>query len=317
MECDNTCYYFGSSSLFTRYSIEKSRYIFGVYEQRVYIEFWDMDRRNNNNNNRPSVAAAATTVAIGAAVGYGAYKLFESFFGSNEPQQNQPNRNDDQILYQRPQQISRNQFGEIYVVNTVEECRYSMRQLKTHCDEYNVLGFDCEWVSHQGIGRSPVALLQLSTHRGLCVLIRLWKLRYTPPELEEILEDSDIVKVGVAPYTDAKYLKDDYGVHVASTLDLRFMATAARCTPGGLKKMAKDYLGIPLDKSTQCSDWEAPTLSRPQIEYAALDVHVAIQLFKYFAREIAPGQNSKDIIDHLSRYINQNYGPQRNWVELN
>lgn len=91
-----------------------------------------------NNNLRPSVVTTAATVGLGVAVGYGAYKLFESMFGSNEPHQNQSNgSNDDdsQMLFQRPQIIiNRNRFGknqEIHVVNTVNECRYAMRQLKT------------------------------------------------------------------------------------------------------------------------------------------------------------------------------------------
>lgn len=53
----------------------------------------------------------------------------------------------------------------------------------SHCDEYNVLGFDCEWVSRWG-GRQPVAILQLSTHRGLCVLVQLSQLRHIPAELK-------------------------------------------------------------------------------------------------------------------------------------
>lgn len=82
------------------------------------------------------MASTAAKVGLGVAVGYGAFKLFESMFGSNEPHQNQSNRsndNDSQMLFQRPQIINRNQFGknqEIHVVNTVNECRYSMRQLK-------------------------------------------------------------------------------------------------------------------------------------------------------------------------------------------
>lgn len=51
-----------------------------------------------------------------------------------------------------------------------------------HCDEYNVLGFDCEWVTVGG-ARRPVALLQLASHRGLCALIRLCKLQMIPIEL--------------------------------------------------------------------------------------------------------------------------------------
>lgn len=60
-----------------------------------------------------------------------------------------------------------------------------MKDLKLfrHCNEYNVLGFDCEWVSRWG-GRQPVAILQLCTHRGLCVIVQLSKLRYIPSELK-------------------------------------------------------------------------------------------------------------------------------------
>ena len=54
-------------------------------------------------------------------------------------------------------------------------------------------------------------------------------------------------------------------------------------------------------------------LGRRQIEYAAQDVHVALELFKWFAEKIAPGRDPTFIIEHhLSRYINLNYGPSRN-----
>lgn len=105
----------------------------------------------------------------------------------------------------------------------------------------------------------------------------------------------------------------DYGVHVASTLDLRYMASAAGCAPGRLEKMSEDYLGLSLDKSTsiQCSDWEVSNLSSSQIEYAAADVHAAIGLFKYFADKMAPGKSSNFIIEnYFLEYIDKNYGPQ-------
>lgn len=46
-----------------------------------------------------------------------------------------------------------------------------------------MLGFDCEWVTVGGV-RRPVALLQLTSHRGLCALIRLCHLQRIPPELK-------------------------------------------------------------------------------------------------------------------------------------
>lgn len=142
--------------------------------------------------------------------------------------------------------------------------------------------------------------------------------------LQEILEDGNIVKVGVAPYKDAKHVYDDYQVRVANTIDLRFLAEAAGCRPGKLSKMSEDYLGVSLNKTVfgseeweETMDWEAPSLSDEQIEYAAKDAEVSFQLFKYFGGKIAPGKGLKYIVDyHVNQYINRNYGPQLqgNWA---
>lgn len=108
-------------------------------------------------------------------------------------------------------------------------------------------------------------------------------------------------------------MADDYGVHVQSTLDLRFMALKAKCIPGKLSKMCNDYLNISLDKSSssQFSNWEAPTLCLTQIEYAATDVYAAMELFEYFAKKITPELNSSLIHTIADEFINQNYGPER------
>lgn len=87
------------------------------------------------NNRREEITASLATIAIGAAVGYGAYKLFDSFFGSEEPHQNHPNPNG-----KKPETIpfsmtTRHRFprdSKIYVVNTTEECRYAMKELKSY-----------------------------------------------------------------------------------------------------------------------------------------------------------------------------------------
>lgn len=111
-----------------------------------------------------------------------------------------------------------------------------------------------------------------------------------PPELRTILEDEDIVKVGVSPQDDAKYLSHDYAVGVASTLDLRYLAFEAQIKAEGLGRMSKSLLNIELDKDwrIRCSDWEAPELTERQVEYAANDAFVAIELFKVISEKIVP-----------------------------
>lgn len=154
------------------------------------------------------------------------------------------------------------------------------------CAEYRVLGFDCEWVTVNASKR-PVALLQLAAHNGYCALIRLHRLRGAslPASLRELLANGDIVKVGVVPMDDARHLARDYGLCVAGTLDLRHMARAANFRPLGLAKMALEHLGVVMDKDWRisCSNWEATQLTARQIDYAAKDALVAVELFRHFA----------------------------------
>lgn len=178
-----------------------------------------------------------------------------------------------------------------------------------------MLGFDTEWVTLNG-NRQPIALLQLSTAKGLCALLRLCCLRQIPPELRELLENEDILKVGVASQDDAMKLAHDYAVGVASTLDLRYMAFEARVKPEGLGGMTKTQLGIELDKDwrIRCSDWECGTLTPRQVDYAALDALVGIELFKKFAEMISPKgpftnneKHLKHVLDVCDRYLDIHY----------
>lgn len=61
-------------------------------------------------------------------------------------------------------------------------CLTCLLSINRHAEEYNVLGFDCEWVTVGGT-RRPIALLQLASHKGYCALIRLCHLQRIPPEL--------------------------------------------------------------------------------------------------------------------------------------
>lgn len=126
------------------------------------------------------------------------------------------------------------------------------------------------------------------------------------------MENRNLIKVGVAPYTDARKLYEDYGVRVAGTLDLRYMAHMAGHRAGGLAKMCEDCLDYSLDKNDQLSDWEETYLTKNQIKYAADDAQASVELFKFFAKKIAVDKCAKYIIDkHCSQYIDQTYGPEK------
>ncbi|XP_055602303.1 exonuclease 3'-5' domain-containing protein 2 [Uranotaenia lowii] len=214
------------------------------------------------------------------------------------------------LLYNRKKLWSRFTdplYGQsIHVVSSWDECRKVVGTLRNHCQEFRVLGFDCEWVNEQG-NRHPVALLQLATHRGMCALIRLCDLRRIPPELGDLLNDPAILKVGVGSVDDAKLLRTDYNLKVESTLDLRFMAD--RCGlvgPYGMAKLAERVLGISLDKHwrIRASNWEQPELTERQLVYAAKDAHVAVELFRSFAKQMVP----KAIWTNRKKWVDQVVG---------
>lgn len=124
---------------------------------------------------------------------------------------------------------------------------------------------------------------------------------------KEILQDDNIIKVGVQPCSDAAYLAKDYGVCVASTLDLRYLAVECGYRPGGLAQLSMEHLKVQLDKNwrVRCSDWEAETLMNMQIEYAAKDAHVGVELFRKFADKLKPKKLFENHTKHLKAFIDE------------
>ncbi|XP_034485760.1 exonuclease 3'-5' domain-containing protein 2 [Drosophila innubila] len=181
------------------------------------------------------------------------------------------------------------QHKRIEVISSIHESQRILNELKKHCQSFKVLGFDCEWITVGG-SRRPVALLQLSSHRGLCALFRLCCMKQIPKDLRELLEDDEVIKVGVAPQDDAKKLSHDYGVGVSNTFDLRFMAIMAGHQAEGLGKLAKTHLNFVLDKNWRlaCSNWEATQLDSAQLNYAANDALAAVAIFQKLSRDLEP-----------------------------
>ncbi|XP_017874797.1 PREDICTED: exonuclease 3'-5' domain-containing protein 2 [Drosophila arizonae] len=190
------------------------------------------------------------------------------------------------VLGRSPFQL---QHKRIEVISSVNESQRILNELKSHCESFKVIGFDCEWITVGGT-RRPVALLQLSSHKGLCALFRLCCMKQIPKDLRELLEDDAVLKVGVAPQDDAMKLSHDYGVGVASTFDLRYMAVMAGHQAEGLGKLSQTHLNTALDKNWRlaCSNWEAPQLDSAQLNYAANDALAAVAIFQKLSKDLEP-----------------------------
>ncbi|KAM4540844.1 exonuclease 3'-5' domain-containing protein 2 isoform 1-T1 [Fundulus diaphanus] len=179
------------------------------------------------------------------------------------------------------------------MVGSEEDWQQMWPLMQKELSVFPVLGLDCEWVKTEGVsvkGRaSAVSLLQMATYSGLCVLVRLLTFRGGqqpfPPSFVDVLRDPHILKVGVGCYDDGRRLTRDYGLSLASTVDLRYVALRQRRSSVSnglsLKSLAADLLNVSLDKSLElrCSDWEADQLTLEQMTYAARDAQISIALF--------------------------------------
>jgi ribonuclease D len=113
-----------------------------------------------------------------------------------------------------------------------------------------------------------------------------------------LLEDPEIIKAGVTPISDAKYLMQDYAIQMNGTFDLRFLAMMSQYKAQGLGSLSKAVIGVELDKDwrVRCSDWEIDELSSKQIEYASNDAYVAIEIFRKLYRIARPDQENAESI---------------------
>ncbi|XP_070492794.1 exonuclease 3'-5' domain-containing protein 2-like [Chironomus tepperi] len=204
----------------------------------------------------------------------------------------------DVILYDIAK-VQRRSFS-VHIVNDPEDCAGIVNILKEHCKSFNVLGFDCEWVTVNN-QRRKVALIQLCSDKGLCALFRVCKFNKIPLELREILQDPEIMKVGIASVDDSNKLFQDYAIKVNGTFDIRFLALLANHKAEGLAKLSKSILNIELDKNWRitCSDWESPILSKAQIDYAAKDSFVAVEIFKNLYNIVRPNMNNPSKISQF------------------
>ncbi|XP_054269773.1 uncharacterized protein LOC128991071 [Macrosteles quadrilineatus] len=184
-------------------------------------------------------------------------------------------------------------------------CRAVTRILQRQPHTLRVLGLDCEMTSTSVNGGRPIpATLQLANPNGYCAIFQLKVMQKAkkdtillpyltdspkscsfklPSEniLREILEDKNILKVGVGVIEDATYLLDSYGIICKSCLDLRFLAELAFIEPRGLNYLAQKVLGkekLDIPKKSK-KPWESDELNDALIRYAATDARLGVEIF--------------------------------------
>src|SRR5579862_9156322 len=123
-------------------------------------------------------------------------------------------------------------------------------------------------------GRDRLCLVQLSAGDGAGHLVQIAPGQTEAPRLAALLTDPQVLKLFHFARFDLGILKHALGLSVAPVYCTKIASRLARTFTDrhGLKDLARDLLGVDLNKQQQTSDWGAAQLTQEQLDYAASDV---------------------------------------------
>ena len=170
--------------------------------------------------------------------------------------------------------------GIIELITNKKDAERAIEEIK----KCKIIGMDTEArpAFRRGVSY-PVSLLQMATDRKV-YLFRLLKTGILPGILE-ILEDENLVKIGIAPGDDMKDLAKSRQFYPKNIVDLNKFAEQNGFESIGAKKLSAMVLGIRISKAQQVSNWEAIKLSEAQINYAATDAWICREIYLRLAKD--------------------------------
>lgn len=201
-------------------------------------------------------------------------------------------KSDLQAVLQKQQKpsydVSTHRVPQVKVLNTIWEANEALRYIQSGVS----LSFDMEWPFDKATSlASQTSIVQLASAEVIYI-VKLVEMKSVPKELVRVLEDESIIKTGVAISADAKKFYRDFGYQMRNCVELSSVAKQVekevwegRTTLIALRDLCRIYLRRRLkkDKDLRGSEWDAAILSREQIEYAASDAYVGLELLHQFA----------------------------------
>lgn len=169
--------------------------------------------------------------------------------------------------------------GRIVVVLNAQEADKAVSFLLSQ----PLLGIDTETRPSFKKGKqNNVALLQVSTPE-VCFLFRLNIIGMTD-SIIRLLENKDVVKVGVSLNDDLRLLHKNGEFEPGSFIDLQNCINNIGIEDKSLQKLYANLFHKRITKGQQLSNWEADILTESQKLYAATDAWACINIYKEFKR---------------------------------
>jgi ribonuclease D len=169
--------------------------------------------------------------------------------------------------------------GKVHLIDQPEMLREALQEVRRN----DVVGFDTETRPSFRKGQLfKVALLQIAIPDNV-FLIRVQKTGIND-EIIEMLETGALIKTGIGVRDDILALQRMKRFQPKGFVDLAPLAKEAGLQVESVKKLTGLLLGFRISKSAQTSNWEAAKLTKKQIEYAATDAWVCLELYKKLAQ---------------------------------
>lgn len=162
------------------------------------------------------------------------------------------------------------------VIDKVEDIPEAVSRLR----EAGLIGFDTETRPsfRKGVSHT-VSLLQLASP-SCCYLFRIHKTGLTK-ELISLLEDEQPLKVGLSLRDDFHQLGKAGLKQPGGFLDLQKYVKSYGIVDNSLSRIYAILFGQRIAKAQRLSNWEAPTLTEAQINYAALDAMACLRIYTH------------------------------------
>lgn len=166
--------------------------------------------------------------------------------------------------------------GEVVIIDDLSKVHAAINDLRSS----SIIGFDTETRPSFRKGQTfNVALIQLATP-GVCYLFRTNIIGF-PEELISLLEDRNLLKVGLSLHDDFHNLRKIMEFNPEGFVDLQTFVKDYKIADNSLSRVYAILFGERISKGQRLSNWEAPELTESQQGYAALDATACIDIYNY------------------------------------
>ncbi|MCA1994376.1 MAG: ribonuclease D [Coleofasciculus sp. S288] len=129
--------------------------------------------------------------------------------------------------------------------------------------------------------RDRLCLVQISDPQGRVTVVRIAKGQTEAPNLKQLLEAPNVLKVFHFARFDVGMLRQNLDIQVTPIFCTKIASKLARTYSSrhGLKDLVLELEHVELDKTSQSSDWgNVANLSDEQLQYAANDVRYLLSV---------------------------------------